>query len=174
MALLRPEVTAGLHRWREVIFAGGVALLGLWVLWQGGPLPLVVGLGLIALGLGLAITGWRRLRFAQAVSDPGIVRIVEGQIAYFGPEEGGAAGLSLITEIALQTHDARRCWRISQSDGSRLFIPTAAEGAEALFDAFTGLPGLEAPALLAAISGPPDMARIVWRRRSERSRLARS
>ena len=125
----------------------------------------------MALGLGLGIIGLRRMRFSRGVSDPGVVQVVEGQITYFGPTEGGFAGLSLIDEIALLTRNDRRVWRLSQSSGDTLYIPTAAEGAEVLFDAFAGLPGLDSTALLAAIEGPPDMPRIVWRRRAQR-RLA--
>ncbi|MBI1220517.1 MAG: hypothetical protein GC186_18455 [Rhodobacteraceae bacterium] len=171
MDFLRPEALATLRRWREVIIAAAIAALGLWIASYGGLFLPVVGGAFMALGLGLAVIGLRRMRFARGVSDPGVVQVVEGQITYFGPTEGGFAGLSLIDEIALLTRDGRRVWRLSQSSGDTLYIPTAAEGAEALFDAFTGLPGLDSAALLAAVEGPPDLPRIVWRRRAQR-RLA--
>ena len=171
MEFLRPEAMATLRRWREVLVAAAIAALGLWIAAMGGPFLLVVGGGFMALGLGLGIIGLRRMRFSRGVSDPGVVQVVEGQITYFGPTEGGFAGLSLIDEIALLTRNDRRVWRLSQSSGDTLYIPTAAEGAEVLFDAFAGLPGLDSTALLAAIEGPPDMPRIVWRRRAKR-RLA--
>ncbi len=168
MGFLRPEVIAAARRWREVLISAAVALLGVWVVVQGGPFLLLVGLAIAALGAGLALIGWRRLRFAQGVHDPGVVQVLEGQITYFGPTEGGFAGLSALTEITLTRHAGRRVWRLSQSGGEVLYIPTAAEGADALFDAFAGLPGLDTSVLLAAISGPPEIARIVWRRRNAR------
>jgi hypothetical protein len=171
MTFLRPEALATLRRWREVIVAAAIATLGLWIATMGGPFLLIVGGAFIALGLGLGIIGLRRMRFARIVTDPGVVQVIEGQITYFGPTEGGFAGLSLIEEIALLTRNDRRVWRLSQSGGDTLYIPTAAQGAETLFDTFAGLPGLDSAALLAAIEGPPDMPRIVWRRRAQR-RLA--
>ena len=165
---IRPGAAQTLRRWREVIIAGVVTALGLWVALQGGPVLLIAGLLIAALGAALAVTGLRRLHFMQDINDPGLVQVVEGQITYFGPTEGGFAGLSSLTEIALTQHGGRRCWRLANEGGEVLFIPTAAEGTDALFDAFSGLPGLETPALLAAIDGPPDMPRIVWRRRLAR------
>ena len=43
MALIRPEVTVLLVRWREVIAAGVLALCGVWVAWLGGYLLLFLG-----------------------------------------------------------------------------------------------------------------------------------
>jgi hypothetical protein len=168
MAFLRPEAVATLQRWREVILAAAIVALGGWIFSQGG--FLFAALGLIAAGLGalLGVLALRRMRFARDVSDPGIVRIVEGQITYLGPTEGGFAGLSTITEIALMTRAGRRVWRLAQTGAAPLYIPTAAEGAEALFDTFAGLPGLDSAQLLDAIEGPADMPRIVWRRPSEK------
>ncbi|WP_127902709.1 hypothetical protein [Solirhodobacter olei] len=163
-SFLRPEAVATLHRWREVIIAAGITALGAWIYTQGG--FLFAGIGILTAGLGalLGVLGLRRMRFRREVSDPGIVRVVEGQITYMGPTEGGFAGLSLISEIALMTRNGRRVWRLSQSEAPTLYIPTAAEGAEALFDTFAGLPGLDSARILDAIEGPAEMPRIVWRR----------
>lgn len=168
MSFLRPEAAAALRRWREVILAALVVMLGAWVFAQGGWILAAAGLLIAALGAALGLLAIRRLRFARAVADPGIVQVLEGQITYFGPAEGGFAGLSALSEIALLTRGGTRCWRLSQPGEAPLFIPTAAAGAEILFDAFAGLPGLDSAALLDAIEGPVDLPRIVWRRRQER------
>ncbi len=167
MALIRPEAAATLARWHEVMVAAVIATGGLWVGTRGGLLLPVVGGLIAALGLGLGIVGLRRMRFARDGGDPGIVQVVEGQITYFGPSEGGFAGLSTIDEIALLTRGGARVWRLSQAEGDTLYIPTAASGTAALFDAFAELPGLDSGMLLAALDGPPDLPRIVWRRRAE-------
>lgn len=167
MALIRPAAAATLARWREVMVAAVIAAGGLWVGTRGGLLLPVVGGLIAALGLGLGIVGLRRMRFTRGSGDPGVVQVVEGQITYFGPTEGGFAGLSSIDEIALITRGGARVWRLSQVEGEALCIPTAATGAEALFDAFAELPGLDSGMLLAALDGPPDLPRIVWRRRAQ-------
>ncbi len=169
-SFLRPEAVAALRRWREVILAAAVVGLGAWVFVQGGYLLPVVGLLIAGLGAGLGILGLRRMRFSRGVSAPGIVQVVEGQITYLSPPgsglEGGFAGLSQLSEIALLTRAGTRVWRLSQTGQPALYVPTAAEGAEVLFDAFAGLPGLDSAQLLDAIEGPADLPRIVWRRRT--------
>jgi hypothetical protein len=51
-----------------------------------------------------------------------------------------------------------------------LVIPTEARGAEALFDAFTALPGLSAQAILAARDMPQPGTTRLWIRAQDRQR----
>ena len=54
---------------------------------------------------------------------------------------------------------------IEAEDGQILVVPRAASGAEALFDAFTRLPGLEMEQLLRILAqDPAAQARTIWRR----------
>lgn len=168
MAFLRPEAVAQLRRWREVIAAGGLVLVGFWVLSWGGPFFGVLGGAIALIGVGTGLLAWRRLRFSRAAGAPGVVEVIEGQIGYFGPLHGGYVALADLAELSLVAHQGERAWRLAQPDGPVLFIPIGAEGAEALFDAFAGLPGLDTHALIAALDGPEVAARIVWRRRSPR------
>jgi hypothetical protein len=77
-------------------------------------------------------------------------------------------------ELRLVTLRGRRLWRLKQGDGQVLLVPVDAAGAEALFDVFAALPGLDMRALLAALS--PEGAgggtalvageamQVIWRR----------
>lgn len=168
MAFFRPEALRALTRLREPLSGAGVVLLGGWVATWGGPFFAALGGGVALVGIGLAVIGLRRLRFSQGVRDPGVVEVIEGQIGYFGPLQGGYAALSDLTEIALVQHGGQRAWRLGQSDAPPLHVPVAAAGAEALFDTFAGLPGLEMQSLLDALEAPPVSARIVWRRRAQK------
>jgi hypothetical protein len=152
MPMIRPAARAALSRWSEVILAGGVAVFGLWLLALGGVILWPIGLAVVALAGFLALTGWRRLRFRQAVAAPGVVEVVEGQVSYLGPEIGGFVSLTELTELRLITLRGRRLWRLKQADGQALLIPVDATGAEALFDAFASLPGMDMAALLAALN----------------------
>ena len=76
--ILRPALTIWLHRHREELGAGAVALLGLWVAAQGGLILIPLGLLIAALGGALALNAWRRGRFAQGVRAPGVVELDEG------------------------------------------------------------------------------------------------
>ncbi|MFN3973107.1 MAG: hypothetical protein ACK4L4_17365 [Gemmobacter sp.] len=176
MTLIRPEVAAALTRWREVIAAGGVAMLGLWIAAQGGLILMPAGLALVLVAGAWAVTALRRMRFGQDVTAPGIVEVNEGQIAYLGPAFGGYAALEEVVEIRLVTMRGRRLWRLMQADGQVLLIPVDATGAAALFDAFAALPGIDMGEVIAALEGEGPAAqgaglalgpqvRVVWRRR---------
>ena len=151
MTFIRPEITAGLYRLREVLAAAALVLLGLWVMSWGGYAFAAIGLGLGGLGLGWAVLSWRRMRFAQGGEAPGIVRVTEAQIGYLGPRVGGFIGLPDLAEIRLLTLRGRRIWKLRAASGEMLHIPVEAEGAEALFDAFASLPGMDSAALVAAL-----------------------
>ena len=157
-ALIRPEVGAALRRWREVIAAGGVAVAGLWLMRLGGWVLTPVGVGLLALALGLVVLALRRLRFWHGVAAPGVVEVVEGQISYFGPDAGGFVALPDLVELRLVVLNGRAHWRLKQGDGQALLIPAAAAGAGLLFDAFASLPGMDSQALVAALEGGPGAA----------------
>ena len=154
--MIRADLRADLWRWREVIGAGAVAALGLWVASGGGYLLVPIGLCIVALGAGLAMQGWRRLRFAQGGDAPGVVSVDEGQISYMGPQLGGFVSVPELAELRLITLRGRRLWRLRQVDGQVLLIPVDAAGAEGLFDVFATLPGMDMAALLAALAPQGD------------------
>jgi hypothetical protein len=157
---LRPEVRAWFVRWREGLGGGAVALAGVWLAAQGA-LLLWIGLAVAAAGGALAVAGVQRGRFRRAEDGAGVVRVVEGQLAYFGPETGGTMAFADLVSVTR----ADGAWLLRASDGSQLAIPVGAVGADALFDAFAALPGLDPGALLV----PGDGA--IWRRPAPRPRL---
>lgn len=163
MTFIRPELLATLHRWREVLLALALAALGVWTASQGGYLLTPLGLALLAIGGAWALTAFRRIRFHQDGEAPGIVRVTEAQIAYYGPKVGGFVGLPDLAEIRLLTLRGRRIWKLRQGDGQLLHIPVEADGADALFDAFATLPGIDMAALVDALgsAGPPSDARVI-------------
>ena len=165
MSFLRPEVAAKLHRWREVLAGLAVVGAGAWLAGLGG--WFYAGLGaLVALaGVGLALSGIRRLRFRPADRGPGLVRMVEGQVAYFGPETGGFAALTELRELSIVPRPAGPVWVLDQPTGP-LEIPVAAEGAESLYDFFGALPGIDMAAVTNAMADPPHGARVLWRRQA--------
>ncbi len=172
---IRPEVAAFAHRWREMGLAIALAAFGLWLVWLGGYLLVPLGAASIAMAAGWALLALRRVRFTSNGDAPGLVEVDEGQIAYFGPQTGGAVGLPDLVELRLVTMRGRRLWRLKQSDGQALLIPIEAAGADRLFDAFASLPGMDTAALVAALTSAPAQggttltlaaeAVLVWQRR---------
>lgn len=163
MSFIRPELSAAARRWREVLAGLSLLALGGWAASKGGYLLTPLGLALFAIGGAWALTAWRRLRFQQEGEAPGIVRVTEAQIAYYGPRVGGFIGLPELSEIRLLTLRGRRIWKLKQADGQLLHIPVESDGAEALFDAFAILPGIDMAALVAALGSdaPPSNSRVV-------------
>ncbi|OZA04690.1 MAG: hypothetical protein B7Y02_16195 [Rhodobacterales bacterium 17-64-5] len=175
MSFIRPEVAAGLFRWREVIAAASAAAVALWLVSRGGVVLVALGLGLLAFALPWAVMAWRRLRFQQGGSAPGIVTVTEAQIAYLGPRVGGFVGLPDLAEVHLLTLRGRRVWQLRQTNGTTLHIPVEAAGADALFDAFATLPGLDTAALVAALgSEVPSDSKVVALNAANRLIWARS
>lgn len=162
---MRPELRAALHRNREAIAAGGVAALGVWLAALGGWFLLAVGLGLATVALVWAATALRRARFARPVTDPGLVEIDERRIGYFGVGAalGGYVALDDLSEIRLLNLRSARYWRLKTSDGQAILVPTGAAGAEALFDAFASLPGIDMRRLAGALEGGA-VAQSLWTR----------
>jgi len=150
MSLIRPDLLAA-------------ARFGGWTAWQGGQFTAALVAVTPQTGAGWALTTWRRLRFQQEGEAPGIVRVTEAQIAYFGPRVGGFVGLPELTEIRLLTLRGRRIWKLKQADGQLLHIPVESDGAEALFDAFAALPGIDMAALVAALGSdaPPSDSKVI-------------
>lgn len=183
MALIRPEAQAALWRWREVAVGVGIVALGAWLMRLGGYLLLPLGAAVVLAGLSLALLAWRRMRFAPQGDAPGVVQVDEGQVSYMGPQVGGFISLSDLAEVRLIAIRGRRLWRLKQTDGQALLVPVEAAGAEALFDAFSALPGLSSASLLAALAPVPGgdgraliaggENRVVWRRGQTGSVLSR-
>jgi hypothetical protein len=166
MSFVRPEALAAIQRFREVAVAAGAALFGLWLIALGGVFFSVIGALLVAGAVGLAVTAIRRLRFGRGGDAPGIVRIDEGAVAYFGPETGGVVALSELVQVEAVSRHGIAAWRLTQADGAALLIPVGALGSEALFDVFAILPGARASAFLDAHRGvdPAGGVRQLWRR----------
>ncbi len=176
--MIRSGVSEWLARLREVIAAAGLGVSGLWLCRLGGNILIPIGLLMIAIASGWGLTAWRWRRFQTDVAAPGLVEVLEGQISYMGPEFGSYVSIPELIEIRMLVLYGRRHWRLKQEDGQALLIPVDAAGAGALFDAFSGLDGIDMGRVLAAQhgrgaefsgGGETDGARVspaVWRRHS--------
>ena len=143
--MIRPALVEKFGIWSEVIAAGGVIGLGLWLVSLGGWVLQPFGLLVAALGGGWALIGWRRMHFRHAVEGPGLVELDEGEIRYFGAGHGlgGTIALADITELRLIRMQGTQHWRLRARAGHAVVIPVAAAGAEVLYDAFSVLPRID-------------------------------
>lgn len=162
MTFLRPEVQATLWRWREIIAGFAIFGFGLW--WANAMYSPVRWLALPILVLGVAVvwTGFQRVRFRRGGGGAGVVQIVERRLAYWGPLTGGVVDLDDLSRLAFDPGHKPPHWVLTPRGGAPLFIPVDAEGADALFDLFTALPGLKAERMLDLLAHPPDHAVVLW------------
>jgi hypothetical protein len=164
---LRPGAAAVLRKWREPLIALAVIALGVWI--AASPGPIVQGFGWVLAGLGAVslIPAIRRARFQASGDAPGVVQVDERRILYMGPTHGGAIALDELRQLSLRRMDDGRAAWVLVEGTTLLVIPTEARGAEALFDAFTALPGRSAQAILAARDMPQPGTTRLWVREGD-------
>ncbi len=164
----RPEARALLWRWRDVLIALVILLLGIWLGIRGFGIVQWLGYALICLSCMLAIAGVQRVRFRRGDDGPGVVQIVERRVGYFGPLTGGAMDLDDLIKLELDPETIPTPhWVLTSAQGTHITIPVAAKGAEALFDAFSALPGMKTNAMLAALETLPDRKIVIWQQRPQ-------
>ena len=162
---LRPEARAFLWRWREVLVAGVVIALGVWWIFTGIGINRWLGVIFTLIGLGWTYTAVQRARFAQEGDGPGVVQVRERRLAYYGPLDGGMIDVEDLTQLELDpSSHPDPSWVLSGVGGQRIAIPINAAGADALFDVFAALPGIETASVLDVLSRTPDARVILWQR----------
>lgn len=165
MNLVRPEARAALLKWREAIV--GLACVGLglrWVVNEIGALFLI-GSGLLIVGSALTFAGLQRGQFRTREGGVGLVEVDERQITYFGPFDGGAVAIAEIVELGV---DPAHNWLVRDGQGTHLLIPQSSRGSDALFDAFSLLPGLNGAELVEAVQSTPRQYTIIWQKQQPR------
>lgn len=165
MSFFRPEARAALWRWREVLAGAGLLSLGLW--WAFGATGWMingVGIGLLLAAAALIVLGLQRARFRAAGDGPGVVQVVEGRVAYFGPLTGGAVDIADVTRLGLDRRMHPAHWVLHQPGHDPLHIPVTAKGADTLFDAFATLPGLRTEYMLRELTRDTSNEVLIWQR----------
>lgn len=165
MNFIRPEAAAALMRWREAFVGVLVLASGAW--WSFGLGGLMSWIGAVAMlaGTALVVLGIQRGRFRAPGGGPGLVRVDEGQITYFGPLTGGAVALADLDRIELDRGGVPVHWCLFQTGQPSLAIPVTAEGAELLFDAFASLPGFRTGRMLTELNRAGTDRTVIWQRR---------
>lgn len=164
MSFIRSDARQTLWRWREVLVALGVLVLGaFWVFGSTGLLN-VLGYAVLALGAVMLLAGLQRVRFQGGDGGPGMVQVDEGQVVYFGPLTGGAVALREMTALMLDPTAKPAHWVLVQPGQADLRVPLNAKGAEALFDAFATLPGIRTEHMLAQMKRGADQPVMIWQR----------
>lgn len=167
MSFLRPEALDRLRRWREALIGGAVLVVSLRVLW--GASGVIWGLAATGALIGAALIweGVRRARWPAEGGGPGVVEVDERQITYLAAFGGGIVSIDQLVRIEIETTDAGPLdsdlfWLLWTREGTALRIPGDAEGADALFDAFAPLQGLDYEAVIRTSGRTSTGRALVW------------
>lgn len=163
MAFVRNEVKVAIVKFRDAIAGVAVSLLGVyWALNSIGFMS-ILGTSLAVAGALLVFAGIQRGRFQSNDDGPGVVHVDEGQVTYFGPLEGGSVVVADLSKVELVPDgDGKSKWVLYDPATEPLNIPTDAEGAEALFDVFSGLDGLQTEKMLALLNTRRSEREVIW------------
>jgi hypothetical protein len=166
MRFIRPEVKEAIWRCREAVTGVFVSILGMyWAIGATGLLQMV-GTSLAVAGALLFFAGIQRARFRTGNGGAGVVHVMEGQVAYYGPYDGGAMSVADLTKVELDpTAKPSSQWVLHDPHSPPLRIPTDAEGAESLFDVFASLDGIQTERMLSELTGQPDRQVVIWQAR---------
>lgn len=164
---MRPEVRTALFRWREVIV--GLVFVALFAWWSLSSYGVMRWIALTVTGIAVifAFAAVQRARFSQGGGGFGAVEVDEGVVSFFSPLTGGQIEIGAISSVTLLPGPKGHAhWQIDAYGQTPLTIPLNAHGAEALFDAFVGLEGLETEKMLREIKSNPDKPVVIWRKRT--------
>ena len=180
MSFIRPEVQQFAAKWAETaIYATATCVGAIW-LWGAAADPYWrAGLILVVAVVGFALSraAYLSARSSADSQGPGVVLIDERRITYLGPEMGGFASINALEAIEIWAPDPpyweyETRWILRHQDADEgLAIPTTAEGASGLIDAFSALPGFEPQKAIGALRAPEGSVATIWRR-TEPSGLA--
>ena len=161
MSFIRPEARAAVAQWREALIGAVVLLVGVW--WASGiGLTKWLGVALVAAGAVLIVSGIQRARFRVGKGGPGVVQVDEGEVAYFGPLNGGTVAIRSLSRVVLDGRSSPPVWALYQPGQAPLHIPVNAEGSDALFDAFASLDGIRTENMLTQLKATPDHPVVIW------------
>ena len=162
--MIRPKAKEMLWRWRELGVGIIVWVLGLYWFVQSFGLLKWTGAGFVLLGLFILFVGQQRGRFRHSEKGIGVVDVVEGQITYFEPNEGGTISVAEITAVSLISHRGNRCWCFDERGQVGLIIQVSAKEGEQLFDTFAEIDGFPLEQMLRQLADETIQNSVVWRR----------
>lgn len=168
MSLIRPDAAKELSRWSEPLAAVALFALGLW--WGLTAFGVLQWLGwiFVLVGGALGFLGVRRARFWRGADGAGHVQVAERAITYFGPQGGGTIDVDDLTHLSLVRHGSFQFWRLTGPTHAPLLVPVDASGADALYDVFANLPGIQMETLLRALDRPDGNEVVIWARNLNR------
>ena len=163
MNFIRPEIRHHFWRWREALFGAALSFAGMyWAVTSYG-IVAAAGTSFAIVGSLLVFAGIQRARFRRGHGGAGLVQVDEGQVIYYGPHDGGVVSVSALETVELEPRaKPAGAWVLTETGSPPLTIPTDAENAEALFDVFASLEGIQTERMLAHLQANPHARVTIW------------
>jgi len=160
--MIGKEAAEQMLRWRDWRVGAGWVAWGLWWALRAFGLLAWLGWALMPLGAVLMWQGVRRALFHMGSHGPGVVELDEGAVVWMGPFGGGQVALADLTRLELDKTRMPAVWRLVVAGQGALEIPVTSAGADALFDAFATLPGINTTKMLAELRNRHKNVAVVW------------
>ena len=169
MNFIRPELQALMWRWREVALLALIILISVYFFVTGAGLIRVITIGLIIIGLAFLYPAIRQARAVSPTVSVGVVEITERRIRYLGPETGSEISANDLDMVQIESRDENDTsgevtWVFTDIYGQSMLIPSGAEGARALLDAVSSLPGADLDAVVRAMGYPQRTLFTIWKK----------
>ncbi|MEM6618367.1 MAG: hypothetical protein AAF761_11245 [Pseudomonadota bacterium] len=146
MSFVRDDARALLWRWREVALTGALCLWGIHLVGRAvdrSSLGLaLVAAGVLCVGAVLFFYAVLRAQVRRGAIAEGAVEVDEREVRYLLADGGAMVSLDDLVRLEVMVKDEAGFWVLSHLAGPPLVIPAGAQGADALFDAFSALPGV--------------------------------
>lgn len=170
MSFVRPEVLAGLKRWRGVIEAAVFLVPGLWMMLVMFGLLRFIGAAVFLFGVALLIPGLRRARFNPKAGDRGVLEVNERQVTWFTADGGDVFSLEDVVRIEIETNDRGpfeddMLWYFTLSDGRRPEVIGAAAEGDTIFDLLATFDNVNFENVIKASSSTICDRFLIWQKR---------
>ena len=168
MEFIRPEIRFAAWRYRDALIGGIVSIFGIgWAQSSVGFMSML-GYAVTVAGALLIFAGIQRGRFRTHGGGTGMVSVDEGQVTYFGPDEGGTVHVDDLIQVDLAPPDPdedekHASWLLLSDAPEPLRIPVDAVGTDALFDVFAKLKGIHTGRMLDWLAKRPPQQVVIWR-----------
>ena len=170
MSFIRPEMRQHIYRWREVLFAIALGLIGLWIYRTGGIVFHTIGGIIMLVAIGLGVIGWRRVRLNFGTGGLGVVEVDERQITYLLSYGGFTLSITDITAIEIHTNalgplSPDLFWVFKSMGQHPQSIAGNAVGAEKIYDVLANFQGVYFDRAMAATKATDAQVFVIWKQK---------
>lgn len=129
----------------------------------------IVTAGIALIALGFLYPTIRVAQIPDRAPAKGMVEVKERRIRYYGPHFGDEVAVDDLIKVEIAnleepTDGETIFWVLTERAGRELLIPSGAEGARRLYEAFAALEGVDYDSIIHGMSETRKGLHLVWKR----------